>query len=560
MKPYQRKIIIVFLVFCFGCANQGFPPGGPVDKTPPAIIETTPMPNSTGVPLDTEIVFTFSEPVEKKSAQESFFMTPVHADKKFNWKGGRKLRIRFPGGLRQDRTYVMTIGSGARDYRNNTMQESFTLAFSTGDRLDEGLIRGTVYWESGAKGVQIWAYDLFLDARPNPVKNSPLYVTQAGENGDYRLSHMAFGRYRVIAVADRDMDQLYDPEYDALGVAAGDVTLAADDPQRANVDFRMSRRDTTKPAVLSAQARDRHHIDLRFSESMQPRLSLDPDSLILAETGDSVRVLAMVQNSRNPAYFHLLVEPMHDDTTFVLHVRSARDLAGLSVDSEKQSVSFTGSVMPDTVGPQLVFMQPPDSSENVFLDQSFDFIFSEAMDTASVNRQLVLRDSLQNQIDGETIWSNLRHMTFQPAAGLAGLMTYRFHFPVDSVTDRFGNTFADSVFTKKFTTLDPDTLALIAGTLVDVDSLATGPVVLTARSLSGFEKEIVLSAPGPYRFEKLFPGLYFIEVYRDRDENGRYSYGEVFPYVPAERFTVYADSILLRSRWPNEENDIILPD
>ena len=57
----------------------------------------------------------------------------------------------------------------------------------------------------------------------------------------------------------------------------------------------------------------------------------------------------------------------------------------------------------------------------------------------------------------------------------------------------------------------------------------------------------------------LLPGHYFLDCFRDSDGNGRYSYGHTFPFVPAERFAVYPDTVVLRSRWPNEGNDIILP-
>ena len=74
----------------------------------------------------------------------------------------------------------------------------------------------------------------------------------------------------------------------------------------------------------------------------------------------------------------------------------------------------------------------------------------------------------------------------------------------------------------------------------------------------GEKKQIILDKPGPYQFEKLFPGLYLIYGFRDRDGNGEYSYGKVIPYQPAERFFFFPDTIKTRSRWPNEGNDITL--
>ena len=68
----------------------------------------------------------------------------------------------------------------------------------------------------------------------------------------------------------------------------------------------------------------------------------------------------------------------------------------------------------------------------------------------------------------------------------------------------------------------------------------------------------VLDSTGNYQFNDIFPGIYLIYGFRDADSNGTYSYGQIKPFKPAERFLFYPDSIKVRSRWPNEGNDIIL--
>jgi hypothetical protein len=112
-----------------------------------------------------------------------------------------------------------------------------------------------------------------------------------------------------------------------------------------------------------------------------------------------------------------------------------------------------------------------------------------------------------------------------------------------------------------FWTMNCDTLSSIAGTVRDEDSSATGPIVLRATQVrpKGQSQETVLSAPGAYEFTHLLPGVYLLEGYRDQDANGRYSFGSAVPFVPAERFVALADSIQVRSRWPNVGNDIVLP-
>jgi len=96
--------------------------------------------------------------------------------------------------------------------------------------------------------------------------------------------------------------------------------------------------------------------------------------------------------------------------------------------------------------------------------------------------------------------------------------------------------------------------------VVDPDSTANGRIFLKAQqnAKDGQTYEMQLSEPGPYEFSGILPGTYSLEGFRDRDNNGEYSFGQAFPFQPAERFVVYPDTIKVRARWPNEGNDIVI--
>ena len=121
-----------------------------------------------------------------------------------------------------------------------------------------------------------------------------------------------------------------------------------------------------------------------------------------------------------------------------------------------------------------------------------------------------------------------------------------------------GNAVGDTTY--QFSTLNADTLSEISGQVVDLNSEGRGNLHVGARHLEdeGSVYSQVLPGPEAYRFRGVLPGQYVLDVFRDRDGNGRYSYGRPFPYEPAERFVVYEDTVAVRSRWPNEGNTIIL--
>ncbi len=545
-------------ILFFACAKQGFPPGGPIDKKPPYVEETFPLPGSINVAIDTKIEFKFSEAVDHRSCEESIFITPFPGENvKYKWRG-KKLRIQIPGGLRANRTYVITIGTGTRDRRNNRMKTSFSLAFSTGSELDQGFIAGKIYGEGNVEGTQVWAYDLSETPEPDPAQIPPLYITQAGEQGDFRLSFLAISRYRVFAIVDRDMNGLYTPQYDAIGVAHRDIALTDSLYQAGNIFFRTSVRDTTPPLLSAAMAPDQHHVDLRFSEPLSPDHLSDPANYLITSDEDTLAIVDAFQDERNAAYVHLTTETQQS-VQYGVQVLKAFDLAGFALGADSAEVTFQGSAVPDSNKPYYLFMIPADSSKMVPLNTSVELFFSETMKRETVEKGFSLSDTVGHRVSGEFSWPNGAHLVFVPDDTLARETFYLVTLPVDSVYDLFGNPLADTLFEKRFTTLNPDTLSAISGQIVDQDTTAIGPFHLRAVATNGTEYELWLPEEGIYHFNNILPGIYNIEIYRDEDKNGQYTFGEPFPFQPAERFYIYADSINVRSRWPNEGNDILFP-
>jgi hypothetical protein len=139
-------------------------------------------------------------------------------------------------------------------------------------------------------------------------------------------------------------------------------------------------------------------------------------------------------------------------------------------------------------------------------------------------------------------------------------MKYNYSLAVDSVFDCSKNSLQDTSFSITFRTLNADTLSAIRGLLTDEDTTATGTIFMFARQVSpgNINYDIQLQEPGDYAFENMLPGIYLINGFRDTDGNGQYSFGKSVPFVPAERFFNYPDSINIRSRWPTIGNDILL--
>ncbi|MCK6559729.1 Ig-like domain-containing protein [candidate division KSB1 bacterium] len=548
------------------CAKTGSPPGGPVDDIPPKILSTSPARDATGVARDTQLSFTFSEKVNRKSFEESLFITPSlggeleeEAELKFDWQG-RTVHIRFPDSLRARRTYVVNLGTDVRDLRGVRLLEAFALAFTTGDTLDRGEIRGRI-WGEKAAGVLIMAYILENGRAPDPAKQRADYYTQVGENNTFTLSYLAPGRYRVFALSDRNADRLYTRGEEAIGVPALDVTITREDQTAPSLSFSLAAEDTLAPALAAVSPLSANQLEWRFDEAVMP-LHGDWRARLRVTAKESQTPLALLAAFPHPLNRNqvLALSAPLQAVAYLAAADSLFDEAGNCIDSARSQIEFEGLTQPDTLRPRLIKISIADSSRDLPLDLPIELVFSEIMRRDSLARALLVRDSSGAAVSGNAGWVNPLQYRFAPAAGWQSRARYEFVIAADSLFDWNGNALLDTTGRVTFWTLNADTLASISGALSDARDSTAGDMHLQAKQLGGkIEYHVLARAPGNYTFPAVLPGLYQLSGFRDGNRNGRFDAGTAFPFVPAERAHVWPDTVKVRSRWPNEGNDLVLP-
>ncbi len=178
------------------------------------------------------------------------------------------MEVTFPEKLKDDVTYTITIGTDVVDLNNkNRMAQSFTFAFSTGDKIDRKIISGKVYGKE-QEGIFIYAYKIDESA-DSLLKHKPDYVSQTGVDGNFSMQGLGSGNYRVYAVNDQFRDYLYQQDQDEIGIPHQDILLTETDSIYTNLYFLLSNADTTKPRLISAVMTDRNHLLVSSSKILE---------------------------------------------------------------------------------------------------------------------------------------------------------------------------------------------------------------------------------------------------------------------------------------------------
>jgi len=554
-KKVELLCYVCLVLTSFFCAGQVAPSGGPPDKTPPEIIVTVPSSGATNFHA-AKIRIEFSKYVNPLKMQQSLFVSPNLGTLSYDWSG-KSLEIQFNDSLlRPNTTYIFTIGTDLEDTRGNKLAQAFALPFSTGNHIDSASIAGKVIDEKPV-GVMIFAYDL-THRQPdtlNPAHTPPDFLSQTGKDGNFKLTNLAPGMYRLFAVRDEFKNLLYDPQTDQYGAASSDVQIVTPTASVTGVQFRMASEDTSRPFLSSARATDRSHVLLRFSKPMDT-VHVNMGSVTVTDTsGNKPLQLLDVSIMESSLEAEIVTAPQESAKVYRIVCSGVHDVHGNLLNDSIGSPFFDGSILHDTSKPVMKFFVEQDSARGIDPEDSITISFSEPVRRGSFEQGFLMLDSTTKELAGTLVWQGSKRAIFLPSKPLGYGEWYAASIRLDSVVDFAGIPGKSTTLRRRFQTIPENVLGSITGTVGDAVENTQGNVYLLATDIDDKNHKTyraVLTSPGAFDIEHLPEGKFTLWSFRDVDSNKTYSYGSLYPYHPAERFTVYPDTLKVRARWPLE--------
>ena len=525
----SRLTFYLFFCFLIACARQMPPPGGPLDKTPPRVIDTVPADDSVRVGLDTPIRIRFSEAMDRRSVERALFISPQGSEEPdFRWRGD-ELEVRLPDGLQADRTYLVTVGQESADEWRNRMRSSYSFGFATGDRLNRGELNGRVLKSKGQSGqVFVWAYDLSVVMAPDLGRDRPTYVTQPDETGHFVLPRLGSGNYRIFAFGDQNNDRAYSYG-DLLALPPGDVVINDEGRVRLG-DLKLAVRDTSAPALVAARTPDQQHVLMRFDEPVR----------VLGVEITGLPVLKIYQDPVDSSGVGLITEPQTQGAKYTARV----DVIDEWDNRDTIETTVRGDGTRDRRAPEVMARAPVENAEHVLPTAVIRMLFSDAMRVDAVSDFWMASDSTVVP-QGHFEWVAPNHLVFAPDSLWTSGETIRLIGNSEGLLDMGGNSLSEPI-SFVFSVMDTAALGHISGTTTSSD------VVIWMEGLThDFFREQVLRDT-MFVLTDLLPGTYRISGFLDRDRNGQWMSGQVHPFLPAEPLVARADTVEVRARWETE--------
>ncbi len=193
----------------YSCANQGNPTGGPIDETPPRVVETKPENYALNFKGGKIEIF-FNEFVQLEQINEKFVISPPLKKAPLVKLKGRSIYIKLEEELKENTTYTLDFSDGIVDNNERNPLGDYQFVFSTGEAIDSLSIKGKVdnaFDENPVEKSMVMAYLNTNDSVPLTI--IPDYIALTDSAGYFQLNNLREGTYKLFAIVDGNRDYLY---------------------------------------------------------------------------------------------------------------------------------------------------------------------------------------------------------------------------------------------------------------------------------------------------------------------------------------------------------------
>ncbi|GHV16423.1 hypothetical protein AGMMS49938_16420 [Fibrobacterales bacterium] len=542
------------------------PGGGSEDKFPPRVSGTSLAPNSVKQGTTLDITLQFDEWIVQKPPSGAVAISPPIVGKLRVKVDGDKMRIYTDEPLDSNTTYTLTITNAVKDLRNNPLEKSFQILFSTGDFLDSLKADFSVYLQDSLIKKKKFPVVAFypvgavrahknylrkfrdstitaeVDTTPNITKEIPQYIAQTDSLGNGTLRGMQAGEYLALAFLDENNNQKLETDLEIAGVAKYPVVIDGGDLQ---LNFSLGDLDTSSISLDATSQRGNSEIELSFSRNVLF------DSLLncsFATARDTIfpTDFYLEDLSKNPV---LVVQGLQNDTLYNVVCRAVIDSLGRQLSQTLNSTKFRfkkieeKSIVPTAISR----IEPSKIAADVLPNSPIKISYNHPISADTIIPKLRLyvnKDSAKFEVKQ----TDATHLEIPPIWSAGSRIKF-----VQVVQDSVVDTLFQEKLLTQFNTVSKLKLASLKGDIPggDVQTI----IVLQETTIRKTAKSSIRSLGkiftakcdenGHFEINGLAEGTYKFYYFKDLNDDGKLTSGSLFPLRAGEPFFAPSEDLIL---------------
>ena len=576
LKHYSLLLLVFVLA---SCANRGIgPQGGPRDSVPPVPVKYEPEMGALEF-KGNRIEITFDEYIQLDKLTENLLMSPPQKTPPEVKARGKKLVVLLQDTLRDSTTYTIDFGDAVCDFREKVPLRNYSFYFSTGSTIDTLAYTGYVYDAMNLnplKGIYVGIHEDKEDSAF--VTKQFARVAKTDSAGYFRIGNMKEGLYRLYAVDDISHDYRLTIG-ESLAWADEEIAGSVERLQVTGYGLQDTvAQDTTLPDTVVQDVALPEGGTLFLFREEQQRLYLQRTlrkeqhriQILFSSTPDSLPELRFLNDSLDLNYVTKYSEKKDTVTIWLADsISIAQDSLFIEARYRRTDSLYHLEWFTDTL--RAIWRAPKLSAKA-----------KQAQDRQNRNRRLDLKSNASAKFE---MYDTLYLDCFTP---LATVERDSFHLyeRIDSITQAVPFKIADyDTLTMRLyilAKLEPEKkyeLVVDSGALHDIYGIThvKGTYALQVKTLSDYStlrvklnpfvpkariqvlnkndqvvRELPAVPEGAY-FEYLTPETYYMRLYIDENEDGKWTTGSWAEKRQPEPVYYFPEKIQTKSNWDFEE-------
>lgn len=520
----------MLVLVALGCAVQQKPQGGPRDRNPPKLLKATP-PNLTHNFAAKEIRLEFDEYFKLNNAFQEITVFPA-PEKNPDYKTRSKtLVITLKDTLLKNTTYVINFGKAIGDVNENNILKNFTYVFSTGNHIDSLTMSGTVTnndTQLKEKDATVMLFTLKQDSLLFGKKKPSIYAT-TDSVGNFRLSNLKEGTYKIYALKEQTPDKIYDNDNELIAFSTKPIKFTHD---TSTINLRLFKQEPSKVRFVARSFTTDGTMQFTFNKPIaKPSVKiiypkgLDEQKIVdFTKTGDTATVYSKNMDFDSVRFaFYSNNKPL--DTTYL---RKGRKESYTRTLGFRYGLSFINELKPGT-DLHLYTNLPIDSFE--------PSLITLKEDSASVNYTLTKDTGAASKN------FTLKYRWKQKAA-------YQLIIEDAAFTSIYGDKNKRQF--KKFSIGKPESFSNLTLSVSVPDSGKMYVVQLLNEQNIVLRSDVVTKKT-KINYTNYYVGKFTIRVVYDDNKNGKWDSGSIKESRQPENIWVNPKQITLRPNWDSEE-------
>lgn len=548
----MRKIIYLsIMVFTLGvigagCAKISTPTGGPKDTTPPKVLKVEPEDGTVRFNAK-QIRIWFDEYITLNNPTENVLISPPLTEPPEYTLLGKSLVIKFKDTLRANTTYNMVFSDAAKDFHEGNSLDYFHYGFSTGDSLDNYMIRGNILDAKTLAPAKDFYVLLYRgDADSLPLTTIPDYVTKSLSDGSFVLKNIAPGDYKIFALKDINANFRFDLPNEEIAFLEGSVTAFHALPDTAADSLKA---ELPLITLYSFAGEDTIQVLSRY-ENPAPGIYKFPYKHRFVDFSAVPLTIALdyfeqINATRDTVTWYLK-SPLADTVLYILQADNQIDTVKITPFREKQQSGGRGRERQQALPKLKVFFANAGEFHlPLTLSFSYPVLPSDSFSVWVFSQQQDSKDTVE--------YRYIVPDTFVVQLPLPMTVTEKKSYSVmirDSVFLGYNGLTNDTLKTQFTTKSEKDYGTLIMNYQLPDDG---SQYVVTLWSNDKIVQEDTLKASKTITYPFLNPGNYRVTAFRDENGNGRWDPGDYNTKRQPEPMSNFPQGINIRAYWDSEE-------